>query len=63
MAGRERDEPGVFVHLPHHVHRADDAEAARVEQADFDAAFGQRHPRINVGRIIVVVNEDVVALF
>ena len=37
MAGRERDEPRVFVHLSHHVLRADDAEAARVEQAHFDA--------------------------
>ena len=62
MAGRQRDEPRVFVHLAHHVHRADHAEAARVEQAHLDALFRQRHPRINIGRIIVVVNEDVVAL-
>ena len=61
MARRQRDEPRVFVHLPHHVHRADRAEAARVQQAHLHAAFRQRHPRINVRRIIVVINEDVVA--
>ena len=62
MAGGQRDEPRVFVHLAHHVNRADDAEAARVEQAHLHAFFRQRHPRINVGRIIVVIDEDVVAL-
>ena len=41
--------------------RADHAEAARVEQAHFHALVGQRHPRINIRRIIVVVNENVVA--
>ncbi len=61
MAGRQRDEPRVFVHLAHHVLGADDAEAARVEQAHLDALGGQRHPRIDVRRIIVVVNQDVVA--
>ena len=61
MARRQRDEPRVFVHLAHHVLRADDAEAARVEQAHLDAFFRQRHPRINIRRIIVVVNQDVVA--
>ena len=61
MAGRQRDEPGVFIHLSRHVLLADDAEAARVEQAHLDAAGGQRHPRIHVRRIIVVVNQDVVA--
>ena len=62
MVRRERDEARVFVHLTHHVNRADDAEAARVEQADFHALFGKRQPRIDVGRIIVVVNQHVVAL-
>ena len=61
MTRRQRDEPRVFVHLARHVFRANDAEAARVEQAHLDAFGGQRHPRINVRRIIVVVNEDVVA--
>ena len=59
--GRQRDEPRVFVHLAHHVLCANHAEAARVEQAHFDALCRQRHPRINVRGIIVVVNEDVVA--
>ena len=62
MTGRQSDEPRVFVHLPHHVLQADDAEAARVEQADFDSAPGQSHPRINVRRIIIVINQDVFAL-
>ncbi len=62
MIRGERDEACVFIHLAHHVNRADDAEAARVEQADFHAFFGERQPRIDVGRIVVVVNQDVVAL-
>jgi hypothetical protein len=61
MAGRERDQPRVFVHLPDHVNRADNAETARVEQTDLDAFLRERHPRINIGGIIVVINQDVVA--
>ena len=62
MAGSQRHQPRIFIHLAHDILRADDAEAARIQQAHFHAAFRQRHPRIDIRRIIVVVNEDVVAL-
>jgi hypothetical protein len=61
MTRRERDEAGLFVHLPEDIAGADDAERADVEQAHFDAFFGERHPGIDVGGIVVVVDEDVVA--
>ena len=48
MAGRQRDEPRVFINLSRHVFRSNHTEAARVEQADLDARFRQRHPRIDV---------------
>ncbi len=59
VAGGERDEAGVFVHLAEDIARSDGSDVAHVEQADFDAALGERHPRVDVGRIIVVVNEDI----
>ncbi len=61
MAGRQRDEPRVFINLSRHVFRSNHTEAARVEPAHLDARFRQRHPRIDVRWIVVVVNEDVVA--
>ena len=48
MARRQRNQPGVFVHLPDHIPGPDDAQAADVEQPHFDSLFGQRHPRINI---------------
>ena len=60
MVGGERDEARIFIHLPHHINGADDAEAARVEQPDFDALLREREPRINIGGIIVVINQDVI---
>ena len=61
MAGGQRHELGVFIHLAHDVHRPDHAQTARVDQAHLDATVGHGHPRINVGGIIIMVNQDVVA--
>ena len=58
---RQRDEPGIFVHLTDHINRADDAQTARIDQPHLDAFGGKRHPRINIRRIIVVINQNVIA--
>ena len=62
MIGGQRDEPGVFIDLPNDVDGADFSQVADVHQPDLHAFVGQSHPRINVGRIIIEIDEDVVAL-
>ena len=52
----------MFVHLADHFQRAQAARFARAQEADFHAAFRQRHPRIDVRGIIVEINEDVLVL-
>ena len=61
MARSERNQPRVFIHLPHHIHGPDDAQPFRIHQPHLDALLGQRHPRIDVRRVIVEINEDVIA--
>ena len=62
VVGGQRNQPGVFINLANDINRADLAEAARVEQPDFYATLGEGHPRIDVGGIIIVVNEDIITL-
>ena len=62
MVGGQRDQPRLLIHLPGDVNGSDAAILADIEQADFDALLRQRHPRINVGGIIVEINQNVVAL-
>ena len=62
MAGSQRHQPGLLVHLPQHVDVPNAPQFAHVHETHFDAAPGQGHPWIDVGGVIVVVDEDVVAL-
>ena len=61
VAGRQRDHPRVLIHLAHYVLGPDDAQTARVHQSHFHPLLCQRHPRIHVRRIIVEVDQDVIA--
>jgi hypothetical protein len=54
-------EPGIFIYLADYIFGADLAKVAGVEQPHLDALAGESHPWINVGGIVIVVNEDVVA--
>ena len=62
MTGGERDQPGVLIHLPDDIDLSDVAELADVHQADLRALLREGHPWIDVRRIVVVVDEDVVTL-
>ena len=62
MVAGQRDQPGLFVHLAHDIHRPDFSQFADIHQADLDALFRQRHPGIDIGGIVVEVDEDIVAL-
>ncbi len=59
VAGGEGYEAGVFINLAEDVDAADAPESAGVEEADFDAAVGEGHPRVNVGGVVVEVDQDV----
>src|ERR1700722_5002386 len=61
MAGGKGNEFRIFVNLSEYIPRTDNAKTASVEQPDFDVFFSQGHPWINIGRIIVVINEEVIA--
>jgi hypothetical protein len=63
MAGSERDEPGLFIHLAEHIIGTNAPQFAHMEQPNLHSAISQGHPWVNVGRIIVEVNDNVVALF
>ena len=43
VAGGERDEFGVFIHLAHDVHGADGSEVAYVQQTHLHAFFRKGH--------------------
>jgi hypothetical protein len=59
---RQGDDLGVGVDGELDVHEPDFADALGGHVADLHAALLQGHPRIDVGRVIVLVDEDVVAL-
>ena len=62
-AGGQRDEPRLFVHLADNVQRTDAARFARVEEADLYTFFRQGQPRIDIGRIVIEIDEDIVIFF
>ena len=62
MVRGQRDQARLLIDLAGHVDGADAAVVAGVEQADFDALFRQGHPGINVGGVVVEIDENVVAL-
>jgi hypothetical protein len=61
VCGGEGDEAGAGVDLIEDVGDLDLAEGGGLEASDFDAARGLGHPRVDVGGVIVVVDEDVIA--
>ena len=61
MAGGESHQSRVFIHLTEDVGGRDAAQFAGGKQSDFDAALRESHPGIDVGRIVVEVDDDVVA--
>ncbi len=62
MVRGERDHFGVFVNLTDDIKGADAAVFTDVEQPHFNAAIGKSHPRVNVRRIIVEVDDNIGAL-
>ena len=62
MARGQRHQPCAFIDLPEDVYRPDAPELFDVEEPDLHAALGQRHPRVDVRREVVVVDDDVLAL-
>jgi hypothetical protein len=62
MAGGEGDEPGVFVDMRGDVDGTDATELLHFQEPHLHPALGQGHPRVDVRRIVVVVDEDVVGL-
>ena len=59
MTGSNRHQPGIFIHLADHVAGADPSQLPDVEEAHFHAAIGQRHPGINIARVVVLVDEHI----
>ena len=52
----------LFIDLSDDVNGSDAAIFAGIEQADLDALFRQRHPRIDIGGKVVEANQNIVAL-
>ena len=49
-------------HLREDIDWPDHSQTACVHQPDLDPLLGQCHPRINIGRIVVEVDQDVIPL-
>ena len=62
MTRGQRHQPCAFIDLPEDVYRPDASELFDVEEPDLHAALRQRHPRVDVRREVVVVDDDVLAL-
>jgi hypothetical protein len=62
MVRRQRDQAGLLIGLADDVDGPDAAVVPGVEEADFDAFLRQGHPGIDVGRVVVEVRQNVVAL-
>ena len=62
MTGSQGDQAGIFVNLADHIDVANHTQIARVQVADLDSLLGQCHPGIDIGGIIIVVNENVPVL-
>ncbi len=61
MAGSQRDELRLLIDLTLDIHGPNATEAWDVEKAHLHSLFGESHPGIDVGRIIILVNDDIVA--
>ncbi len=61
VIGRQRHKPRLFINLANDINGSDLPQTARVDQAYLDAALGERHPRVNIRRIVVEVDQDIIA--
>ena len=59
MAGGQCHEGGVLIDLTQHIHVTNSSEMPNIQQPDFNPLFGQCHPWVDVGRVIVVIDDDV----
>jgi hypothetical protein len=59
MAGGKRDQARVFINLALNVHQTNLSEFANVEEPDLNTFLRESHPRVDIGRIVVEINDDV----
>ena len=62
MTGSESDQASLFVHLAFHIDQPDPAQFPDIYEPDLHALLGERQPGIDVGRVIVEVDKDVIML-
>ena len=62
MTGSQGHHPNIFINLPLDIDATDAAWGRHIEESYLDAPFGESHPWIHVGGIIVLVDQNRIPL-